>query len=246
MNLFLLPPDAQSRQGRPSPRRGGLPYEVATRRHGQRRAATRHLPRHIKSQWQSSGDHGHQKVPAAARRASSDSTAILLYLAEKTAAFLGKRKKSGPSSYPGSCSSQRASDLSRGRPCISSTRPPTGLDYAVCCELATAARRSAITTCSTAILWARQFIVRRQLYDRGHFSMGLARAAPRGPEGRQRIPSPPIRRYKRWFAAIEARPAVARAKAVGKDHAFKTTVDEETKRAAVPVQTIPRQLRSRR
>jgi len=39
---------------------------------------------------------------------------------------------------------------------------------------------------------------------------------------------------KRWFAAIEARPAVARAKAVGKDHAFKTTVDEETKRALFP------------
>ena len=39
---------------------------------------------------------------------------------------------------------------------------------------------------------------------------------------------------KRWFAAIDARPAVARARAVGKDHAFKKEVDEETRRALFP------------
>jgi GSH-dependent disulfide-bond oxidoreductase len=38
----------------------------------------------------------------------------------------------------------------------------------------------------------------------------------------------------RWFAAIEARPAVARARAVGKDHAFKKEMDEETRRALFP------------
>ncbi len=57
---FLLPPDAQSRQGRPSPRRGGLALRSRTRRHEQRRAAHGHLPRH-QSQWQSSGDHGHRR-----------------------------------------------------------------------------------------------------------------------------------------------------------------------------------------
>src|SRR5208283_2862628 len=36
---------------------------------------------------------------------------------------------------------------------------------------------------------------------------------------------------ERWYAAIDARPAVARARAVGKGHAFKTEVDEETRRA---------------
>lgn len=39
---------------------------------------------------------------------------------------------------------------------------------------------------------------------------------------------------KRWFQGIDARPAVARARAVGKDHQFKTAVDEETKRALFP------------
>ena len=34
---------------------------------------------------------------------------------------------------------------------------------------------------------------------------------------------------RRWFKAIEARPAVARARAVGKDHPFKKEVDEETR-----------------
>jgi GST-like protein len=39
---------------------------------------------------------------------------------------------------------------------------------------------------------------------------------------------------KRWFEAIDARPAAARARAVGKDHAFKKQVDEETRRAMFP------------
>ena len=38
----------------------------------------------------------------------------------------------------------------------------------------------------------------------------------------------------RWFAAIDARPAVARARAVGKDHAFKKEMDEETRRSLFP------------
>jgi len=38
----------------------------------------------------------------------------------------------------------------------------------------------------------------------------------------------------RWFAAIDARPAVARARAVAKDHAFKKEMDEETRRALFP------------
>jgi GST-like protein len=38
----------------------------------------------------------------------------------------------------------------------------------------------------------------------------------------------------RWFKAIDARPAVARARTVGKDHAFKKEVDEETRRALFP------------
>jgi GSH-dependent disulfide-bond oxidoreductase len=39
---------------------------------------------------------------------------------------------------------------------------------------------------------------------------------------------------KRWFAAIDARPAVSRARAVGKNHIFKAEFDEEAKRALFP------------
>ena len=39
---------------------------------------------------------------------------------------------------------------------------------------------------------------------------------------------------QRWFSAIDARPAAARAREVGKGHAFKREVDEETRRAMFP------------
>ena len=47
-------------------------------------------------------------------------------------------------------------------------------------------------------------------------------------------PLAPYPNLKRLFAGIDARPAVARARAVGKDHAFKKVNDEETKRALFP------------
>lgn len=39
---------------------------------------------------------------------------------------------------------------------------------------------------------------------------------------------------KRWFQTIDTRPAAARARNVGKNHEFKRVVDEETKRALFP------------
>lgn len=39
---------------------------------------------------------------------------------------------------------------------------------------------------------------------------------------------------QRWFSAIDARPAAGRAREVGKGHAFKREVDEETRRAMFP------------
>jgi GST-like protein len=39
---------------------------------------------------------------------------------------------------------------------------------------------------------------------------------------------------KRWYQKIDARPAVARARAVGKDHVFKTEMDDAAKRAMFP------------
>jgi GST-like protein len=39
---------------------------------------------------------------------------------------------------------------------------------------------------------------------------------------------------KRLYETVDARPAAARARAIGKDHRFKTEVDEQTKRAMFP------------
>ena len=47
-------------------------------------------------------------------------------------------------------------------------------------------------------------------------------------------PLAPFPNLKRLFETVEARPAAARARAVGKDHAFKTVRDEETLRALFP------------
>lgn len=47
-------------------------------------------------------------------------------------------------------------------------------------------------------------------------------------------PLAPFANVKRWFQSIDARPAAARARAVGAGHVFKKDVDEETRRALFP------------
>ena len=47
-------------------------------------------------------------------------------------------------------------------------------------------------------------------------------------------PLGPYPNLKRWFKAIDSRPAVARARKVGTDHAFKQDMDEAAKRAMFP------------
>ncbi len=43
-----------------------------------------------------------------------------------------------------------------------------------------------------------------------------------------------MKNLKRLFEAVESRPAIARARAVGKDHQFKASGDEESRRALYP------------
>jgi GST-like protein len=47
-------------------------------------------------------------------------------------------------------------------------------------------------------------------------------------------PLQPFPEIRRWMAGIEARPAVARARKVGSDHVFKMETDEEARRALFP------------
>jgi GST-like protein len=47
-------------------------------------------------------------------------------------------------------------------------------------------------------------------------------------------PLAPFPNLKRLFETVDARPALARARDIGKDHPFKRVNDEETKRALFP------------
>ena len=47
-------------------------------------------------------------------------------------------------------------------------------------------------------------------------------------------PLAPFPNLKRLFETVDARPAAARARDIGKDHPFKQVNDEETKRALFP------------
>jgi GST-like protein len=47
-------------------------------------------------------------------------------------------------------------------------------------------------------------------------------------------PLGPYPNLKRWFASIDGRPAVARARKVGADHTFKQDMDEDARRAMFP------------
>jgi GSH-dependent disulfide-bond oxidoreductase len=158
-----------------------------------------------------------------------DSTAILLYLAEKTAEFLGK-----PEERPELLSWLMfiATGLGpfSGQAVHFQHAAPTGLDYAVNRYRREAERHYNVLNDH---LVGRQFIVGDSFTIADISAWGWLGRASRVLKGAE-DPFAAYPEIKRWFAAIEARPAVARAKAVGKDHAFKTTVDEETKRALFP------------
>ena len=82
-------------------------------------------------------------------------------------------------------------------------------------------------------LAGREYDRRRRVFDRRHVRLGMAGSRRAGACRR----SPPLAAFpnlQRLFAAIDARPAVARARAVGKGHSFKREVDEETRRAMFP------------
>jgi GST-like protein len=84
-----------------------------------------------------------------------------------------------------------------------------------------------------AHLKGREFIVGTNFTIADISAWGWLDRAPRVLPG----DAPPLTAYpdlERWFKAIDARPAVAKARAVGKDHAFKKDMDEETRRALFP------------
>ncbi|MDB6052087.1 MAG: gst3 [Pseudomonas sp.] len=57
--------------------------------------------------------------------------------------------------------------------------------------------------------------------------------APRVLKG-EADPLAPFPNLKRWFQAIDARPAIKRARAVGQDHPFKKVMDDQARQALFP------------
>ena len=108
---------------------------------------------------------------------------------------------------------------------------PEGLDYAVNRYRREAERHYQVLNDHLA---GRDFIVGDTLYNRRHVGLGLARPRLARAQGRRSTRSPPSPTSSDSFETVDARPAVARARAVGKDHDFKKVNDEETKRALFP------------
>lgn len=158
-----------------------------------------------------------------------DSTAILLYLAEKTGRFLGE-----PEDRPELLSWLMfiASGLGpfSGQAVHFQHAAPEPLPYAVNRYRREIERHYKVLDDHLA---ERDFIVGESFTIADMSAWGwLGRAA--------RVLATPERplagfpHLERWFAAIEQRPAVARAKAVGTGHSFKTTMDEDARRALFP------------
>lgn len=158
-----------------------------------------------------------------------DSSAILLYLAEKTSRFMGSPADhgellswlffiaSGLGPYSGqSVHFQRSA--------------PEKLPYAINRYQREAERHYAVLD---KHLEGREFIVGEEYSIVDMSGWGWVDRAKFVFFGSE-TPLAPFPNVARWFQTVDARPAAARARAVGADHAFKKENDEETKRALFP------------
>jgi GST-like protein len=167
--------------------------------------------------------------PAGGEARVFDSTAILLYLAEKTGKF-------------GGAAADRPELLSwllflasglgpfSGQAVHFQFAAPEGLDYARNRYRREAERHYKVLNDHLA---SRPFIVGDQYTIADMSAWGWLDRASRVLRGVE----DPLAQYphlKRLFEAVDARPAVARARVVGKEHTFKMVNDEETRRALFP------------
>ncbi|TPK48118.1 MULTISPECIES: glutathione S-transferase N-terminal domain-containing protein [unclassified Mesorhizobium] len=158
-----------------------------------------------------------------------DSSAILLYLAEKTGRFLGQPADRGELL---SWLFFLATGLGpfSGQAVHFQFAAPDGLDYAVNRYRREVERHYRVLDSQ---LVGRDYIVRSDYTIADMSAWGWIDHASRVMKGAD-DPLAPFPNVKRWFAAIDGRPAVARARAVGTDHEFKKVNDEETMRALFP------------
>jgi GSH-dependent disulfide-bond oxidoreductase len=158
-----------------------------------------------------------------------DSTAILLYLAEKTGKLLGS-----PDDRPELLSWLMFLGTGlgpfSGQAVHFQYAAPDGLDYAVNRYRREAERHYQVLNDH---LEGRNFIVGSTYTIADISAWGWLDRASRVMKGAE-DPLTAFPAIKRWFVDVDARPAVARAREVGKSYPFKKINDEETKRALFP------------
>ena len=158
-----------------------------------------------------------------------DSTAILLYLADKTGKFLG-----APEDRPELLSWLLfiASGIGpfSGQAVHFQFVAPDGLAYAVNRYRREAERHYQVLNDHLA---GRDYIVGDGYTITDISAWGWLDRAARVLKD-EADPLAAFPNLKRLFETVDARPAVARARAVGKDHEFKTAGDEDSRRALFP------------
>jgi len=158
-----------------------------------------------------------------------DSSAILLYLGEKTGEFMAS-----PADRPELLSwlfflGTGLGPFS-GQAVHFQFAAPEGNDYAVNRYRREAERHYRVLDSHLA---GREYIVADTYSIADMSGWGWLDRASRVLKGE----ADPLAAYpniKRWFQSIDARPAAARAREVGKNHEFKRVNDDETKRALFP------------
>lgn len=158
-----------------------------------------------------------------------DSTAILLYLAEKTSSFLGS-KNDRPELLSWLRFIASGLDPFSGQSVHFQFAAPEGLDYARNRYRREAERHYQVLNDHLA---GRDYIVGNSYTIADISAWGWLERAPRVIKGAE-DPLGAFPHLKRLFQTVDGRPAAARARAVGKDHEFKKVNDEETKRALFP------------
>ena len=158
-----------------------------------------------------------------------DSTAVLLYLAEKTGTF-GGTAVDRPELLSWLLFLASGLGPFSGQAVHFQFAAPEGLDYARNRYRREAERHYQVLNDHLA---GRAYIVGDQYTIADMSAWGWLDRASRVLRGVE-DPLAPYPHLKRLFETVDARPAAARARRVGKEHSFKTATDEETRRALFP------------
>lgn len=158
-----------------------------------------------------------------------DSTAILLYLADKTGQLLGSAEDR-PELLSWLLFIASGLGPFSGQAVHFQFAAPEGLDYAVNRYRREAERHYQVLNDHLA---QRDYIVGTSYTIADISAWGWIDRASRVLKG-SASPLDQFPEIKRWFASIETRPAVSRARAVLNSHVFKEIRDEEAKRALFP------------